>query len=116
MQTGLTQLMIGNQHMGIVLYYGGNLVTWHSTKHSVVTSSSAKAKYRAVTCGVCEGIWTRRLMEDLIKHEGHVHLYCDNKSTNNIAHNPIHDRTKHIVEVDRHFSKENLDRGIISID
>ena len=56
-------------------------------------------------------------MEDLkIKYEGPMHLYCDNKSTISIAHNPIHhDRTKH-VEVDRHFIKEKLDGRIINIE
>ena len=40
-------------------------------------------------------------------------LYCDNKSTINIAHNPIqHDRTKHI-EIDRHFIKEKLEEGVV---
>lgn len=40
-------------------------------------------------------------------------LYCDNKATINIAHNPVqHDRTKH-VEIDKHFIKEKLDVGII---
>lgn len=40
-------------------------------------------------------------------------LYCDNKSTINIAHNPAqHDCTKHI-EVDMHFIKEKLDSCLI---
>ena len=40
-------------------------------------------------------------------------LYCDNKLTINIAHNPIqHDRTKHF-EVDRHFIKEKLEEGVV---
>ena len=40
-------------------------------------------------------------------------LYYDNKSTINIAHNPIqHDRTKHI-EIDRHFIKEKLEKGVV---
>lgn len=40
-------------------------------------------------------------------------LYCDNKAAVDIANNPVqHDRTKH-VEIDRHFIKEKLDRGII---
>ena len=42
-------------------------------------------------------------------------LFCDNKPTINIAHNPIqHGRTKHI-EVDRHFIKEKIKAGIICI-
>ena len=40
-------------------------------------------------------------------------LYCDNKSTINIAHNPIqHNRTKHI-EIDRYFIKEKLKEGVV---
>jgi hypothetical protein len=40
-------------------------------------------------------------------------FYCDNKAAIDIANNPVqHDRTKH-VEIDRHFIKEKLDRGII---
>jgi ATP sulfurylase len=42
-------------------------------------------------------------------------LYCDNKAAIDIANNPIqHDRTKH-VEIDRHFIKEKLDRGVICL-
>ena len=40
-------------------------------------------------------------------------VYCDNKAAIAIAHNPVlHERTKH-VEVDKHFIKEKLDRGLI---
>ena len=67
--------------------------------------------------GVCELLWIRRVMKELkIEFEEPMRLYCDNKSTINIAHNPVHhDRTKH-VEVDRHFIKEKLDGDIISIE
>ncbi|EXB78682.1 hypothetical protein L484_004047 [Morus notabilis] len=40
-------------------------------------------------------------------------LYCDNKATISIAHNPVqHDRTKH-VEIDRHFIKEKIEAEAI---
>ena len=42
-----------------------------------------------------------------------IKLFCDNKAAINIAHNPfLNDRTKHI-EIDRHFIKEKLRKGII---
>jgi len=42
-----------------------------------------------------------------------MQLYCNNKSTMSIAHNPIkHDKTKYI-EIDKHFIKDNLDRGLV---
>ncbi|RVW82918.1 Retrovirus-related Pol polyprotein from transposon RE1 [Vitis vinifera] len=54
------------------------------------------------------------LGDDLrIKWDGPMKLYCDNKSTINIAHNPIlHDRTKQ-NKFDRHFIKEKLEKGVV---
>jgi len=64
--------------------------------------------------GICELLWLKILLDDLkIDLVNPMRLYCDNKSTISIAHNPVqHDRTKHI-EVDRHFIKEKLDSGLI---
>ena len=64
--------------------------------------------------GICELLWLKMILEDLkIKSDEPMRLYCDNKSSISIAHNPMqHDRTKHI-EVDRHFIKEKLDSGLI---
>ena len=46
------------------IFVGGNLVTWQSKKQSVV-ASSAEAEFRALGHGICEGIWIRRLLEEL---------------------------------------------------
>ena len=64
--------------------------------------------------GICELLWLKIILKDLkMKWETVIRLYCDNKSTINIAHNSIqHDTTKH-VEVDKHFIKEKLDSGLI---
>ena len=101
---------------GYFTFVGGNLVTWCSKKQNVVASSSAEAEYRAVSHGLCELLWLRILMGELgFNLEKPVNLYCDNKVAISIAHNSVqHDRTKH-VEVDRHFIKEKLTNGIISV-
>ncbi|RVW39496.1 Retrovirus-related Pol polyprotein from transposon RE1 [Vitis vinifera] len=99
---------------GYCTYVWGNLVTWRSKKQSVVARSSAEAEFRAVAQGMCEGLWLKKLLEELcITIELPIKLYCDNKAAISISHNPVqHNRTKHI-EVDRHFIKEKFEKGII---
>ena len=95
-------------------YVWGNLVTWRSKKQNVVARSSAETEFRAVAQGMCEGLWLQKLLEELsITIELPIKLYCDNKAAISISQNPVqHDITKHI-EVDRHFIKEKIKKGII---
>ncbi|KAK8942637.1 hypothetical protein KSP39_PZI008749 [Platanthera zijinensis] len=95
---------------------GGNVVSWRSKKQHVVARSSAEAEFRAVSHGICEGLWVSTILKELgLKGSEPIRLYCDNKAAISIAHNPVqHDRTKHI-EIDRHFIKENIDRGTVVI-
>jgi hypothetical protein len=99
---------------GYCAFVGGNLVAWRSKKQSVVARSTSEAEFRAMAHGICEILWLRILLMELgIYRSKPVMLYCDNKAAINIAQNPIqHDRTKH-VEIDRHFIREKLDRGIL---
>lgn len=78
--------------------------------------SSAEAEFRAVAQGICELLWLKLLLGELkIADIQPMKLYCDNKAAIDISHNPVHhDRTKH-VEVDRHFIKEKIEEGVISM-
>lgn len=66
--------------------------------------------------GLCVLLWKKIILSDLkINWKGPMQLYCDNNLAIGIAHNPVqHDQTKHI-EVDCHFIKEKLDRGLACI-
>ena len=79
-----------------------------------MTRSSVEAKFRSMALGICELLWLEIILEDWkITWETPMRLYYHNKSVINIAHNRIqHDHTKHI-KVDRHFTKEKLDNGLI---
>jgi len=87
-----------------------------SKKQSVVARSTAEAEFRSMAHGVCELLWLQiLLMEFRLFKSKPLMLYCDNKAAIDIANNPVqHDRTKHI-EIDRHFIKEKLDKGIICL-
>ena len=64
--------------------------------------------------GICEVMWIKRILEELkIPSPSPMKAYRDNKATISISHNlALHDRNKH-VEVDKHFIKEKLDKGLI---
>ena len=92
------------------------MVTWKSKKQTVVAKSIAEAKLRSIAHGICEVLWLKILLEELeVMVKLPLRIYCDNKATINISHNPVHhDRMKH-VEVDRHFIKEKIEDGTICI-
>ena len=102
---------------GYCTYVWGNLVTWRSKKQHVVARSSAEAELRALAHGICEGMWLRKLLEELqFPLSCPIKLRSDNQAAICMAKNPIHhDRTKH-VEIDRHFIKENIDQHVIEVD
>ncbi|KAK4253186.1 hypothetical protein QN277_010781 [Acacia crassicarpa] len=101
---------------GYCTYVWGNLVTWRSKKQTVVSPSSAEAELRAINKGVCEGMWIIILLKELgIQHEEPMNLWCDNKTSIEMVKNPIyHDQTKH-VDIDRHFIKEKIEVGIMTL-
>lgn len=80
----------------------------------MVARSSAEAELRAMCSGICEGIWLLRMLKELkIYNSGTINLLCDNKAAIEISRNPVHhDRTKH-EEIDRHFTAEKIEGGIL---
>jgi len=101
---------------GYCSFVWGNLVSWRNKKQSVVARSSAEAEFRALALRICEGMWLKRLLEELqLLVEPPMKLLCDNQAAISISKNPVlHDRTKH-VEIDRHFIKEKIEDGIVEI-
>ena len=101
---------------GYCSYVWGNFVIWQSKKQQVVAHNSAKAKFCALAHGICEGIWIKRVLDELrIKVECSIQMMCDNQVAITIAKKFVHyDRTKH-VEIDRHFISEKIEGKIISL-
>ena len=64
----------------------------------MVARSSAETEYRGMAQGVCELLWIKNLLQELIiPHTLPMKLFCDNKTACDIAHNPVHhDRIKHV--------------------
>jgi hypothetical protein len=101
---------------GYAMFLRDNLVSWSAKQQSVISRSSAEAKYRAVAIGVVETTWLRQLLHELQAPLSHCTLvYCDNISAVYLSTNPVpHQCTKH-VEIDLHFIREKVAIGQVRV-
>jgi hypothetical protein len=80
-----------------------------------MSRSIAEAEYCALTSTTAELMWFIHLLKSIGYLLPAPALYCDNLSAINMAKNPVfHHRTKHI-EIDVHFVREQVARGILSL-
>ncbi|RDX81782.1 Copia protein, partial [Mucuna pruriens] len=89
---------------GYCMFLGGNLVTGARSKMWLL---DLVQKHNSEP-------WHKIILDDLkVNYEGLIKLFCDNNLAISIVYNPIqHDWKKHI-EIDRNFTKEKLDSGLI---
>lgn len=85
-------------------YVWGILVAWNSKKQSIFASSSGEAKFIAMAYGIFEGMWLKKVLDELKILSGEsMKINCDNQASIIIAKNIVyHDRTKH-VKIDFFF-------------
>lgn len=66
---------------GYCTFVGRNLVTWRSKKHNVAARRSVKAKFLANAHGICNVMWIRRLLEELmVVSPSPIKVYSNNKA------------------------------------
>ena len=78
--------------------------------------SSTKAEYRALADITFELLWLQWLLKELgVSTSFATHLYYDNQSVINIAHNDVfHEQTKYI-EIDCYFIRYHLVYGALKL-
>ncbi|GJS62449.1 ribonuclease H-like domain-containing protein [Tanacetum coccineum] len=81
---------------------------------NTISKSSSEAEYRALASVTSEVIWVLKVLKDLgYDNLLPVSLFCDSKPAIKIAANPVfHERTKHL-EIDLHFVREKILKGVI---
>ena len=89
---------------------------WGSKKQKSVALSSCEAEIVAASEATKEGVYLKRLLEDLQLHEGEaVDLRGDNQAAIALSYNPEHhDKVKH-VERRHFFIRETVEEGLLSV-
>ncbi|KAK6117859.1 hypothetical protein DH2020_048401 [Rehmannia glutinosa] len=100
---------------GWFVLLGSSPISWKTKKQHTMSRSSSEAEYRSMATVACELKWLKGLLKDMGVHQtAGIKLYCDSQSAIYIAQNPVfHERTKHI-EVDCHFVRDAITKGLIS--
>ena len=96
---------------------GKSTISWCSRKQNTVALSSTEAEYTSATETACEGVWLRKLLNDLGREqEGPTTIYCDNMSAIALTKNPVfHARSKHI-ELRHHFIRDLVQKEEIQLE
>uniref|UniRef100_A0A3Q7ITP7 Reverse transcriptase Ty1/copia-type domain-containing protein n=1 Tax=Solanum lycopersicum TaxID=4081 RepID=A0A3Q7ITP7_SOLLC len=99
---------------GVLINLENSLISGKTKKQGTVSRSSTEAEYRSMANFVAEVVWIVSLFKELGEEiETSVIVHSDSKSTIQIATNPLnHERTKHI-ELDCHFIREKIQKGVI---
>lgn len=103
-------------HSGFVVYYGGNIIAWHSKKQATVARSSMEAEYKSLTDGTTEVMWVTKVLGKLgAPTSEQSTAWCDNASAIWLSANPvIHQTTKHVA-VSFHFVGEKVADGSLKV-
>ncbi|KAE8657094.1 hypothetical protein F3Y22_tig00116997pilonHSYRG00993 [Hibiscus syriacus] len=94
---------------GRCVLFGGNLVSWSTKKHKVVSISTMEAEYRSLADAVAEVTWIDALLNDIgVTQQEKPIIWCDNTSAISLSVNPIHHAQSKHVDLDVHFVREKV--------
>lgn len=101
---------------GYLFKFLGGHIYWCSKKQFVVALSTREAEYIADVVAACQVVWLVNLLQDLkIKVDRPLKFMIDNKSTINLAKNPVlHGRSKHI-ETKYYFLRSQVHNGVLEV-
>ncbi|OMO73140.1 Integrase, catalytic core [Corchorus capsularis] len=99
-----------------LVYLGGNLISWKSTKQKTVARSSTEAEYKAIANAASELTWVQNLISELgLSCPTAPTIHCDNMGATYISTNPaLHSKMKH-VSIDFHFVRDKVNAGLLTV-
>jgi histone deacetylase 1/2 len=103
----------GRSVTGLLVFLGGNLVSWASRQQKCVATSSTEAEYIALSEVTKEILWISRIGHYLDLPSEQILVYEDNQGAMKIAKSTCtHKKSKH-VNIRYHFVREHVAEGKI---
>ena len=101
---------------GYCFSLGSRMTSWCSRKQKSVALSSVEGEYMVASTTLCEAIWLRKLLLNLLKKWIEpTGIMCDNQSCIKLSENSMfHDRSKHI-DIRCHFIRDYVQRGAVQL-
>lgn len=110
----------GKGFSSYIFILAGGAITWQCKKQAVVALSTCESEFMAITEGIKEWLWLKKLFNELKKCKQYLGnqlmLKTDNQAAIKLcANNMYHSRTKHIQR--RYFLiRDEIERNNIKID
>ena len=100
---------------GYVFQLGNATISWRCRKKRFVAISTCEAEYMALAMTTKHHLWLKRGIQELVKENNPMALFCDSNAAIDVAYNPkLNDRSKHI-DIAYHFTREQIEQGNWSV-
>ena len=101
---------------GICTFVGYCLTSWFAKKQTALAILTTEAEYVSAGKACQQALWMKQALVDYGIVLNDIPILCDNKGAIDLSKKPVqHARTKHI-EIRHHFLRDNVQKGIISIE
>ena len=101
---------------GYAFIFNGGAISWASRLQPTVAASTTEAEYIAAATTIKEGLWLRKLFQDLSLDLHTVAICADSQTALKLLKNPIvSNRSKHI-DVVHHFARERVARNEVTFE
>ena len=102
--------------LGCCFSLGSSVISWISRKQTIVSISTAEAKYIATCLSCCEAVWLHKLLAGLFNTQmGETEIYCDNQSCIKLIENLLFHNNSKNIEIKYHYIQDMMQKGAVKL-
>ncbi|PSC72953.1 reverse poly isoform A [Micractinium conductrix] len=99
-----------------VFILNGGAISWASRLQPTVAASTTESEYIAAATAIKEGLWLRKLFQDLGLNLDTISIYADSQTALKLLKNPIVSNRSKYIDVIHHFARERVARNEVTFE